>query len=235
MITGSGVALEKTAVCEDRISLHAKAVLSKMLERLPRHDTRVTYNYEGTFYHFLVENEIVYYCLSGEGFQNRTIYGYLAEIKDKFKARFGSDKAYPSKAALTAASCASFAGVLASEAKQFNDNPESDKIGKVREQIEQVKQVMLHNIDTVIERGHKIDMLCDKTNALREEASTFNTNARTLKRKMLMRNIKIGIAIFGLLCILALVISFIACGITFAKCKSSSPPSPTPSPTPTPT
>ena len=224
-IIASCVAYQKVIVSEDRLTPQSRPVVMKMLERLPRHDTRVSYQFESSFYHFLVENEIVYLCITDSTYQGRTVFGFLGDVRDKFKSQFaGSDKKYPAKTELTPKNCNKFNAVLFAESKTYNDNPEADKIGRIKEQIDSVKQVMLENLDNVIERGERIENLCDKTEQLKEEAIGFHSNARTLKRRMIMRNVKICIAIIGLLGILALVISFIACGINFSKCKSSPAP-----------
>lgn len=238
-ILASCIAIQKVVVSEDRMTPQNRPVVAKMLERLPRHDTRVSYQFESNFFHFLVENEIIYLCVTDSTYQGRTVFGFLGDVKDKFKAQFaGSDKKYPAKNELTPKNCAKFNATLFQETKTYNDNPEADKIGRIKEQIDNVKQVMLENLDNVIERGERIDNLCDKTEQLKEEAIGFHSNARTLKRKMLCRNVKICIAIVGLLALIALVISFIACGMNFAKCKSApSPPAavvPTPAPVPPP-
>jgi vesicle-associated membrane protein 7 len=224
-IVASSVSFQKVIVAEDRLSPQSRPVVMKMLDRLPRHDTRVSYQFESFFYHFLVENEIVYLCVTDSTYQGRTVFGFLGDVRDKFKSQFaGSDKKYPAKTELTPKNCSKFNNVLSAEAKTYNENPEADKIGRIKEQIDSVKQVMLENLDNVIERGDRIENLCDKTEQLKEEAIGFHTNARTLKRRMIMRNVKICIAIIGLIGILALVISFIACGINFSKCKSSPAP-----------
>jgi vesicle-associated membrane protein 7 len=224
-IVASCVSFQKVIVAEDRLSAQSRPVVMKMLDRLPRHDTRVSYQFESSFYHFLVENEIVYLCVTDSSYQGRTVFGFLGDVRDKFKNQFaGSDKKYPAKTELTPKNCGRFSAALAAESKTYNENPEADKIGRIKEQIDSVKQVMLENLDNVIERGDRIENLCDKTEQLKEEAIGFHSNARTLKRKMIMRNVKICIAIIGLIGILALVISFVACGINFAKCKSSPAP-----------
>ena len=224
-IIASCVSYQKVVVAEDRLTPQSRPVVMKMLERLPRHDTRVSYQFEASFYHFMVENEIVYLCITDSTYQGRTVFGFLGDVRDKFKNQFaGSDKKYPAKTDLTPKNCNRFNSVLFAEAKTYNENPEADKIGRIKEQIDSVKQVMLENLDNVIERGDRIDNLCDKTEQLKEEAIGFHSNARTLKRRMIMRNVKICIAIIGLLGILALVISFIACGINFSKCKSNPAP-----------
>lgn len=223
-IVASCISFQKVVVAEDRLSPQNRPVVMKMLDRLPRHDTRVSYQFEAFFYHFLVENEIVYLCVTDSTYQGRTVFGFLGDVRDKFKNQFaGSDKKYPAKPELTPKNCNKFNSVLFGEAKTYNENPEADKIGRIKEQIDSVKQVMLENLDNVIERGDRIENLCDKTEQLKEEAIGFHTNARTLKRRMLMRNVKICIAIIGLIGILALVISFVACGINFSKCKSAAP------------
>lgn len=223
-IVGSCVAFQKVVVAEDKLTPVSRPVVGKLLERLPRHDTKVSYQYENFSYHFLVENEIFYLCISDKTYQARTVFGFLSDVKDKFKEQFGGDKRYPHPSEITAKNCSKFASALASQTKLYNENPEADKIGKIKEQIDSVKQIMLENLDNLIERGDRIDNLCDKTEMLKEEAQGFHNNARTLKRKMWLRNVKIAAAGFLILCLLGLVISFIACGIDFHKCKSAPAP-----------
>jgi cell division septation protein DedD len=112
---------------------------------------------------------------------------------------------------------------MAAEVKRFNDDPEADKIGRLKNQIEGVKQVMLTNIDDIIERGQKIDQLVDKSYLLEEEAQGFQEGARTLRRAMCMKNVKLIILV--VICIIALgfVISLVVCGMKYEKCKAAEP------------
>jgi vesicle-associated membrane protein 7 len=223
-IIASCVAYQQVILAEDKITPQMRPVVQKMIERLQRHDTKVSYQYESLVYHFMVENEIKYLCVSDKTYQGRTVFGFLAEVRDRFRDQFaGSDKKYPSPEGLNQKNCARFSTQLASSAKTFNDNPEADKIGKIKEQIDNVKQIMLENLDSIIERGERIDNICDKTEMLKEEAKGFQNNARRLKQKMMCRNIKIAIALFAVLAVLGLVISFLVCGINFSKCKTASP------------
>ena len=48
----------------------------------------------------------------------------------------------------------------------------ADKIEKVRGEIEEVKQVMTDNIDRILERGDKIELLVDKSLDLSEQVQT---------------------------------------------------------------
>ena len=55
----------------------------------------------------------------------------------------------------------------------YNANPSADNISRVQAQIDTVKDVMIENIDRVLERGEKIELLVDKTDRLNQQAYKF--------------------------------------------------------------
>jgi pyoverdine/dityrosine biosynthesis protein Dit1 len=62
------------------------------------------------------------------------------------------------------------------EQEKYN-NQKNDKIAKVQEEISQVKDVMIRNIDKVLERGEKIELLVDKTEVCRLAHSLIRITA----------------------------------------------------------
>lgn len=62
----------------------------------------------------------------------------------------------------------------------YNTNPTSDNISKVQAQIDSVKDVMIENIDKVLERGERIELLVDKTDRLNQQAFKFEKTVRFL-------------------------------------------------------
>eukprot|EP00981_Chlorochromonas_danica_P002640 scaffold511_cov180-Ochromonas_danica.AAC.2 len=69
---------------------------------------------------------------------------------------------------------------------------------------------MLENIDRVLERGERIELLVDKTAKLNEQAVKFEKSSRTLKRTMYwrkVRNILIALVILGLQPVLEMITS----------------------------
>lgn len=218
-IQSSYVAYRRKLVAEDRLSQSMKCVLEKMLQRLPRHDTKVSYQYELQVFHFLVENEVAYGCVTSLEYASGLTYSFLDKVKDLFKVQFaGSSDRYPRPEEITAANCAKFRSTLASSTRTFNDSPQLDKVDMIKEQIANTKQVMLENLDSVLDRGERIDGLCDRTELLRDEAQGFSSNARSLKRAQIKHNIILAIAVAAIVAIVALMIAFMACGIDFKKC-----------------
>lgn len=113
-----------------------------------------------------------------------------------------------------------FAPVLKSRMEYFNTNPNADSIMKVQNQIESVKDIMIENIDRVLERGEKIELLVDKTDRLNQQAFNFEKSSRSLKNAMICRKIRNYVIVF---IIVALIIFFIAamiCGLDFKKCQN---------------
>jgi hypothetical protein len=112
----------------------------------------------------------------------------------------------------------------------YSYDPEADKISQVRQQIDDVKGVMVSNIEKVLARGDKIEELVDATDGrypcvtvlekpammmcacrcvrrlgLQNTSFVYRKQARRLKRKMWWQNYKCIIAIVFFLLVRALV------------------------------
>ena len=227
VVSSSGVIL-----CQDKpLSPTAKQAITKLIENLPKHDSKVSYQIGSDTYHCLVENAVLYITISDGDTAARTAYGMLAETKEAFKEQFAGPGKYPKPADLNPSRCNKFGSTIAAKMRYFNENPQGDKIGKLKNQIEDVKQVMLTNIDDIMERGQKIDTLVDKSNTLVEQAELFQDNASTLHWAMKCRLIKIIAVTILALGILSLIIAMFACKPDFSKCKSDPEPVVTAAPT----
>jgi hypothetical protein len=78
-----------------------------------------------------------------------------------------------------------FSRILQKQMDYYNDNPNSDNITRVRDQLENVKEVMVQNIEKVLERGEKIELLVDKTDQMKiaGKGSTCTTPSRSRNPK----------------------------------------------------
>ena len=63
-----------------------------------------------------------------------------------------------------------------------------DGLSAVKNQIEDVKNVMVENIEKVLERGEKIELLVDKTDRLNQQAFQFVSNSKKLRTAMWWKN-----------------------------------------------
>lgn len=66
-----------------------------------------------------------------------------------------------------------------------------DALTNVQQDIENVRGIMTDNIERVLERGERIDLLVDKTDRLGVGAHDFRVRSRGLKRRMWWKNVKL--------------------------------------------
>ena len=136
----------------------------------------------------------------------RISFGFLFEIRKRFLARFPAD-------ATDFADMPNYgAGSFNSELKGLmveygtTGHGRDDAIGNVRQEIDDVRGIMTRNIEGLLERGERIDLLVDKTDRLGGNAHEFRVRSRGLKRQMWWKNIK-------LMALLAVVVALIIVAI----------------------
>jgi len=94
-----------------------------------------------------------------------------------------------------------------------------DAISIVRSEISDVRGIMTQNIERVLERGERIDLLVDKTDRLGGSAHDFRVRSRGLRRKMWWRNARIlALLIVVVIFLIYLCVGF-GCGLPgWSKC-----------------
>ena len=83
----------------------------------------------------------------------------------------------------------------------------------VQEEIDTVKGIMTENIERVLERGERIDLLVDKTDRLGQGSRQFRVGARRLRRQMWWKNVKLmALLVVVVIFLLYLFVGF-GCGL----------------------
>ncbi|CAO3618884.1 unnamed protein product [Cunninghamella blakesleeana] len=192
-------------------------VTQAILEKIPPNNSKLTYVYDGYLFHYICEDGITYMCMGDDSFGRRVPFAFLQDLKEKFISTYGRERALSSPPY----GLNEFSRVIAKQMEYFSTNPNSDKLKQVHGEIEQVKDVMAHNIERVLERGERIELLVDKTDNLNQQAFAFKKRSTQLKRAMWWKNTKL-MCMIALACFL--ITYFIAasfCGFpTFANCRA---------------
>ncbi|CAG8699036.1 3700_t:CDS:2, partial [Gigaspora rosea] len=111
----------------------------------------------------------------------------LQDIKERFLANYSRERINEAPTY----GLNEFSKVISKQMEYFSSNPEADKLKKVHGEIEQVKDVMVHNIERVLERGERIELLVDKTDNLNQQAFAFKKRSTALRRSMWWKNTKL--------------------------------------------
>ncbi|CAO3678133.1 unnamed protein product [Rhizopus stolonifer] len=166
-------------------------VTQAILEKIPPNNSKLTYVYDRYLFHYICEDGIIYMCMADDSFGRRIPFGFLQDLKDKFLSTFGKSRALDAPPY----GLNEFSGVIRKQMEYFSTNPNADRLKQVHGEIEQVKDVMVHNIERVLERGERIDLLMDKTDNLNRLGSAFKKRSTQLKRTMWWKNTKIVVLI----------------------------------------
>lgn len=202
-------------------------VIEQVLAKISPDNAKFTYSHASYLFHYISESGIVYLCIADDDFERSTAFAFLQEIKKRFEMQYGQR----ARTALAYAMNSEFGRVLSAQMRHFNMQSSdaitaadsSDKMGRVKTQVDELKDIMVKNIDSIASRGEKLELLVDKTEDLSNNSVSFRTTSRNLARSMWWKNFKLMIIIITVsVVILILIIYFIvsgACGgLNWPKC-----------------
>jgi len=198
-------------------------VTRRILDKIPQNDSKMSYVYDRHIFHYIVEEGITYLCMADEEFGRRVPFAFLEDIKNRFKAAYGDR----GRTALAYGMNADFSRVLQNQMDYYSSNPNADKINRVKGEIDEVKTVMVQNIERVLERGERIELLVDRTENLNQAAFKFKKQSTQLKRAMWWKNVKIMVILaFVILVIIYFIVAMACGGLAFQTCVKKVHPTP---------
>ncbi|XP_019169813.1 PREDICTED: vesicle-associated membrane protein 721-like [Ipomoea nil] len=185
------------------------SIAYQCLQKLPASNSKFTYNCDGHTFNYLVDNGFTYCVVAEESAGRQIPIGYLERIKDDFVSKYGGGKA---AAAAANSLNREFGPKLRDHMQYCVDHPEEvSKLSKVKAQVSEVKGVMMENIEKVLDRGEKIELLVDKTENLHNQAQDFRNTGTQIRRKMWLQNMKIKLIVLGIIIALILIIVLSVC------------------------
>lgn len=184
-------------------------IAAQCLQKLPPNNNKFTYTCDQHTFNYLVEDGFTYMVVADETIGRQTPFAFLERVKEDFKRRFGGGKA---DTAVAHSLDREFGPKLKDHMQYCIDHPdEMNKIAKVKAQVSEVKGIMMENIEKVLDRGEKIELLVDKTENLRFQADNFQKQGKQLRRKMWLQNMKVKLVVLGIVIILILIIWLSIC------------------------
>nr|XP_002127203.1 vesicle-associated membrane protein 7-like [Ciona intestinalis] len=198
-------------------------VSEQILSKITADDAKLTYSHGSYLFHYICDDRIVYMAITEDDFERSKAFRYLSDIRKKFQSTYGKNV----HTALPYAMDTDFARVLMVQMKRFSSNEEPEnKVEEVQDQLNDLKGIMVKNIDSIANRGENLNLLVDKTEDLSESAVTFKKQSTTLRRRLWWKNVKITVI---LVIVAIIVLYFIICaacgGMNWPRCvhQSNSP------------
>nr|AFK47779.1 unknown [Medicago truncatula] len=147
------------------------SIAFQCLQKLPSTNNKFTYNCDNHTFNYLIDNGYTYCVVADETTGRQVPMAFLERVKDDFVSKYGGEKA---STAPPNSLNKEFGPKLKEHMQYCVDHPdEISKLAKVKAQVSEVKGVMMENIEKVLDRGEKIELLVDKTDNLHHQAQDF--------------------------------------------------------------
>jgi len=223
----STILTEHTASASSQTSSLASVILPKISHSEPQ---KLTYTHGAFFVHYIASapseypstpsaGGLTYLVIAKSELGRRIPFGFLVTIKQAFLAQFPPSET--DFASLSAYGCAAFNTQLKALmiAQGTTEAGQQDALRNVQTEIAGVREIMTENIERVLERGERIDLLVDKTDQLGNSARDFRVRSRGLRRKMWWKNVRLmALLVVVVLFLMYLFVGF-GCGLPgWSKC-----------------
>ena len=138
-------------------------------------------------YHCLVSGNLVFLCYTTQEASLRIVYNFLAELEELHsKGQSGAE-------------------TLSNLLAKWN-RPDADKVNAARVKVDQIKQVMIQNIEKAMVRGAALSELETRSDYLAESASGFYQSSKDLKCKFLKEKLKLIAIIVAVVVVVIIII-----------------------------
>ncbi|GFU05815.1 vesicle-associated membrane protein 7 [Nephila pilipes] len=204
VVAHGSTVLAKYARCAGNFSEVTEQIISKISPDQPK----LTYSHGSYLFHYIYEEDIIYLCITDDDFDRSHAFSFLNEIKRRFKNAYGAR----ALTALPYAMNSEFSRILASQMKHFSESKDVDKLSRVQGEIDELTEIMVQNIDSVANRGERLELLVDKTENLNSASVTFRKTSKNLARSMCIKNVKITVIIIVVMLVILYIIVSASCG-----------------------
>jgi vesicle-associated membrane protein 7 len=183
---GTTVLAEHTSTSTS--TTNAPQVASLILDKItPEDSSKLTYVYGDHLVHYIttaatdtIPDGVTYMCITNDIEGRRVPFLFLTSVQNLFREQYSEhDIASAPPYGLN-----SFAKTLSAQMEWADGGakgPGQDKAKEVREEMDAVKDVMVQNIERVLERGERIDLLVNKTDHMNQTAFAFRQRSTTLR------------------------------------------------------
>jgi vesicle-associated membrane protein 7 len=204
---------ECTTSASSQTSSLASLILPKIEHSAPQ---KLTYTHGNYHIHYMAEapsehaddaasaGGLTFLVIAEAQLGRRIPFGFLFEIRRRFFAQF--PPAQTDFGDMPNYGAGSFNGELKALMVEYGTTGagRDDALGNAQREIDDVRGIMTRNIEGLLERGERIDLLVDKTDRLGGSAREFRVRSRGLKRQMWWKNVKL-MSLLGLVVLLILV------------------------------
>ncbi|ODQ68193.1 synaptobrevin-domain-containing protein [Nadsonia fulvescens var. elongata DSM 6958] len=194
---------------------NSKVLISLLLEKInPYDDKKMSFLHGDHSIHYVTcpstasfPQGLTYSVVTSKSYSRNSAFTLLAKLQKEFIENFGD-------VGVASIHLGEFKG-FEIKLKELVDQAESgeyDSFKLAQEEINQVRNLMVENVERVLERGERINLLVNRTDQMSHNATAFKKRSTTVQRKIHWDNIKMKVTFTAIGGGLLYFFSGVACG-----------------------
>ncbi|KAJ7966200.1 Vesicle-associated membrane protein [Quillaja saponaria] len=197
-------------------STNASTITRQILEKLSGdNDSHVSYSQDRLIFHVKRTDGLTVLCMADDSSGRRIPFTFLEDIHQRFVRTYGRGVHSANAYAMND----EFSRVLNQQMEYYSNDPNADRINRLKGEMSQVLNVMIENIDKVLERGDRLELLVDKAANMQGNTFRFRKQARRFRSTVWWRNVKLTVALISLLLVITYVVLALVChGLALPSC-----------------
>ncbi|KAG7530253.1 hypothetical protein FFLO_05183 [Filobasidium floriforme] len=213
------VAVGTTVICEHSITSETfrSSAQITILSKIPPNDSRLTYVWQDKLIHYVSSDKVVYLVVADDTVGRRTPFAFLQALEEKVRSNpsFVDVLDHPHQHGLQS----ELEPELQNLMQKYSSDAVKDPLKQAKTDMNNVKDIMVQNIDSILARGERIEVLVDKTDSMAHQAHAFRRGARGVRRQMWWKNTRI-MALSVVVCVLLLYLLLAQfCGLALGSCR----------------
>lgn len=175
--------------------------ITRIVLRKIQTNTKHTIEYDRFKYHYINEYNITYLCMT-ENFPEYLAFAFLTDVQKSFIQKYDYDKI----ASFCAYQLSEFDKTLSSLITYYNSCPTKTNTGEIIQELVEAKNIAIENIETVLGRDEKLNILAVKGERLNNQSRNINYMADQLRKQARKKQLKTMMIVGGsiIVCILLL-------------------------------
>ncbi|KAG9095000.1 hypothetical protein FS749_011337, partial [Ceratobasidium sp. UAMH 11750] len=209
--------------------------VSTILSKIPPNNSKLTYVWEQYLFHYVSEGGLTFLVMADDAAGRRMPFTFLADLQRRFTTAYSREQIDD----VPAYGLNEFSPQIGKLIEQYNTSPPDDALHQAQQDLAQVKDIMVHNVEQILSRGERIELLVDKTvrphfhsepildvaytdgtkDNMATQSHAFRRGARAVRRQQFWRNQRIlALSVFvGLLFLYIFIAQF--CGAGLNHCR----------------
>ncbi|GAV88194.1 Synaptobrevin domain-containing protein/Longin domain-containing protein [Cephalotus follicularis] len=186
MVARGQVVLAEFSATQTNASVIARQALEKVASQASN-DINSSYSHDRYIFHVNRTDGLTLLCMADDASGRRIPFSFMEDIHQRFVRTYG-------RAILSAPAYGmndEFSRILGQQMDYYSNDPDADRLNRLKGEMSQVRTVMIENIEKVLERGDRLALLVEKTNTLQGNTLRFKRQARRFKNTLWWRNFKL--------------------------------------------